>query len=102
MKIVAAILLVVAIALGALGGYQDFLMEEHALCEAYAAGAARKLQLAQAAGTPQAAALKSDADDALAGTQTVCQIAREAKASGMMLGLGGLLSLIMSGALLWL
>lgn len=98
----AVILLVAGIGLSGFGVWQYYLREEQALCGEYTAGAIKKLNLAKAAaGTPQEQALKSDADDALAGAQSVCQIARESKQNGMMLGLGGFISIIISIALLF-
>jgi uncharacterized membrane protein len=100
-KIVAVILLVAGFGLIATGVYLSYFIEEQTTCGRYLSDAERKLSAAKAAaGTPGEAALKSDASDALAGAQTVCQIARQSKQNGMLMMVSGLISIIASVALL--
>jgi Flp pilus assembly protein TadB len=101
MKIVAVILLVVGIGLIATGAYLSYFIEEQTTCARYLSDAERKSSAAKAAaGTPQEETLRSDASDAMAGAQTVCQIARQSKQNGMWMMSGGLISSIASVALL--
>lgn len=100
-KLVAVILLVVAIGLIGTGGYLSYFIEEQTTCPRYLSDAERKLTTAKAAaGSPQEAAAKEDASVAMAGAESVCGYAKQSKQNGMFLMLGGLISIAASFVLL--
>ena len=101
LKVVAVILLVAGIGLIVSGVYLSHFIEEQTTCPRYLSDAERKLGAAKAsAGKPGEAELKEEARIAISGAETVCQIARQGKQNGMLLMLGGLISIIVSAALL--
>lgn len=102
MKIIAILLLVAGIGLGGGGLYLYSFAPEHKDCATYAANARTKSIAAQAAaGTPRAEALRSEASDALAGAESVCEYSRHSRQNGMLMGIGGMLSIVISIGLLF-
>lgn len=100
-KIIALILLVAGIGLSGAGAYLYYLSEAHTECATYQSEAVRKLKAAQAAaGTPSGKALQEDASIAMAGAESVCLYAKQCKQNGMLMGIGGLIAIIISVALL--
>lgn len=101
MKVVAVVLLVVGIGLTVTGVYLGYFIEEQTTCGRYLSNAERKLSAAKAAaGTPGEAALKEEASIAMSGAESVCSYARQSKQNGMLMMLGGLISIIASVGLL--
>lgn len=100
-KIVAIILLVVGIGLIGIGVYLSYFIEEQTTCSRYLSDAERKSSAAKAAaGTPGEAALKEEASIAMSGAESVCSYAKQSKQNGMLMMLGGLISIIASVVLL--
>ena len=101
MKIIAIVLLVVGLGLMGTGAYLSYFIEEQTTCGRYLSAAQTKSAAAKAAaGTPKEASLKEEASAALAGAESVCSYARQSKQNGMLLMLGGLISIIAAIALL--
>ncbi len=100
-KVVAVILLVVGIGLIGTGVYLSYFIDEQTTCARYLSEAERKLTAAKAAaGTPAEKALKEEASIAMSGAESVCSYAKQSKQNGMLMMLGGLISIIASVALL--
>jgi hypothetical protein len=100
-KIIAVILLVAGIGLSGAGVYLSYFIGAHTECETYLSEAKRKESAVQAAaGTPGEKALKEDASIAQAGAESVCLYSRQCKQNGMLIGIGGLISIIISVVLL--
>ncbi len=83
------------------GAYLSYFIEEQTACDRYHADAERKsIAATGAVGTPKEAALKEEASIAMSAEESVCDYARQSKQNGMLMMLGGLISLIASVALL--
>ena len=101
MKVIAVILLLAGIGRGGLGVYGYYFSEDQARCDRYFAEAQRKVKAVEAAaGTPEEAALTAEAREELAVTETACGNAKQTRQNGMLMGLGGLISIIISVVLM--
>ncbi len=100
-KIIAVVLLVVGIGLGALGVYLYFLSEDNARCQRFRSEAVALFEQARAAeGTPRGTELAQEARVRNGGADTACRNAGQTRQNGMFAGLGGLASIIASVVLL--
>ncbi len=100
-KIIAVVLLVVGIGLGALGVYLYFLSEDNARCQRFRSEAVALYEQALAAeGTPRGAALAEDGRVKTGVADVACRYASRTRQNGMLTGLGGLASIIASVVLL--
>jgi len=100
-KIIAVVLLVVGIGLGALGVYLYFLSEDNARCQRFRSEAVALFEQALAAeGTPRGTELAQEARVRNGVADTACRYAGQTRQNGMFAGLGGLASIIASVVLL--
>jgi hypothetical protein len=100
-KVIAVVLLLVGIGLSALGAYEYFFSGDQERCQRFNSLAEEKLNEARAAqGTPREAALMEEARVESAGAEAACRNARQTQQRAMLIGLGGLASIIVSVVLL--
>ena len=100
-KIIAVVLLVVGIGLGALGVYGYFFGEDNARCQRFRSEAVRLYEQALAAeGTPRGAELEQQARVQSAVADSACRNAGQTQQKSMFMGLGGLASIIAAAVLL--
>lgn len=101
MKIIAVILLVVGVAVSGLSAYAYFFTADIENCERSSALAEEKLKEAQGAlGTAREAALMKEVRLEVDSAERACRQARQTRQSALLVGLGGLLTIIVSAVLL--
>ena len=100
-KIIAVVLLVVGIGLSALFVYGYFFSEDNARCQRFRSEAVALSEQALAAeGTPRGTELAQEARIRSGVADTACRNAGQTQQRGMLMGLGGLASIIASVVLL--
>ena len=102
MKIIAVVLLLAGLGLGALATYGYFFSDDYARCERYRSQAVSQLQQAQAAeGTARGAALLEEARGSSAVADVACRNASQTRQSAMLGIAGGLALIVVSLVLLF-
>lgn len=100
-KVIAVVLLLAGIGLGALGGYEYFFSSDQERCERFRSRAVELFDQARAAeGTPKGAALAEEARSESAVADVACENASQTRQRAMLMGLGGFASIIISVVLL--
>ena len=100
-KVIAVVLLLAGVGLGALAAYGYFLSEDHTRCQRFNSAAQAKLDEARAAqGTPREAALVAEAREEGGVAEVACRNARQTQQNAMLMGLGAVVAIIASVVLL--
>lgn len=100
-KVIAVVLLLAGIGLGAISAYGYFFSEDQERCQGYRSEAVELFNKASAAeGTAREASLREEARSASAVADVACANARRTQQTMMLLGLGAIASIIVSVVLL--
>jgi hypothetical protein len=100
-KIIAVVLLLVGVGLIALGAYSYFFSGDQERCLRYRREAVEQFDQARAAeGTARGAALAEEARGTSAVADVACRNASQTRQNAMLMGLGGVVSIIASAVLL--